>query len=295
MHGSSRDTFDLDICPAQDQANLDALGRALVRVGAQLRGAPATSARSTGSWADARHPLRGHRRADAPGRVAAVRAASPAGRPHGDRLGIGADRVGGRSDRDEARRRPDEGSGRRGGAGSDQAPRAAPAAGRSALAGSPSTNSVKARGSRSGAPCPNSTSFGSSGASRFAERRLRLGVVREERLRLVQPGQAGDHVHVVEHVAEDQHAVGLAPVGHVAGRVARHVEHLEAGHLVALAQAAVDGLARARPEALGRRLRRWSGWLLADQLRVLGQRRRRARRPRTGCRASRRPRALAPW
>ena len=41
MHGSSRDTFDLDICPAQDQANLDALGRALVRVGAQLRGAPA--------------------------------------------------------------------------------------------------------------------------------------------------------------------------------------------------------------------------------------------------------------
>ena len=26
MLGSSRDTFDLDICPAQDQANLDALG-----------------------------------------------------------------------------------------------------------------------------------------------------------------------------------------------------------------------------------------------------------------------------
>ena len=41
MHGSSRDTFDLDICPAQDQANLDTLGRALVKVGAQLRGAPA--------------------------------------------------------------------------------------------------------------------------------------------------------------------------------------------------------------------------------------------------------------
>ena len=36
MHGSSRDTYDLDICPAQDQANLDTLGRALVRVGAQL-------------------------------------------------------------------------------------------------------------------------------------------------------------------------------------------------------------------------------------------------------------------
>jgi hypothetical protein len=40
MHGSPRDTFDLDICPAPDRANLDALGRALIAADARLRGAP---------------------------------------------------------------------------------------------------------------------------------------------------------------------------------------------------------------------------------------------------------------
>jgi hypothetical protein len=38
LHGSSRDTFDLDICPAMDDANLEVLGRALVELGARLRG-----------------------------------------------------------------------------------------------------------------------------------------------------------------------------------------------------------------------------------------------------------------
>lgn len=38
MHGSSRDTFDLDICPAQDAENLEALGSALQELGARLRG-----------------------------------------------------------------------------------------------------------------------------------------------------------------------------------------------------------------------------------------------------------------
>jgi hypothetical protein len=37
LHGSERNTFDLDICPAQDTANLDALGTALVEVDAGLR------------------------------------------------------------------------------------------------------------------------------------------------------------------------------------------------------------------------------------------------------------------
>lgn len=36
--GTSRDTFDLDICPAQDSANLDALGEALIELEASLRG-----------------------------------------------------------------------------------------------------------------------------------------------------------------------------------------------------------------------------------------------------------------
>lgn len=36
--GTSRDTFDLDVCPAQDPANLGALGEALIELGASLRG-----------------------------------------------------------------------------------------------------------------------------------------------------------------------------------------------------------------------------------------------------------------
>ena len=38
LQGSTRDTFDLDICPSQDLANLDTLGRALLDGNAHLRG-----------------------------------------------------------------------------------------------------------------------------------------------------------------------------------------------------------------------------------------------------------------
>ena len=38
IHGSDRNTFDLDICPAQEPGNLDALGKALVAIDARLRG-----------------------------------------------------------------------------------------------------------------------------------------------------------------------------------------------------------------------------------------------------------------
>lgn len=38
VHGSARDTFDLDVCFATDSANLTALGDALVAMGARLRG-----------------------------------------------------------------------------------------------------------------------------------------------------------------------------------------------------------------------------------------------------------------
>jgi predicted nucleotidyltransferase len=37
LHGSARDTLDLDICFATDQANLDALGEVLVGLKAELR------------------------------------------------------------------------------------------------------------------------------------------------------------------------------------------------------------------------------------------------------------------
>jgi hypothetical protein len=39
-HGSARNTRDLDICYATDQANLEALGAAMVELGARLRGVP---------------------------------------------------------------------------------------------------------------------------------------------------------------------------------------------------------------------------------------------------------------
>ncbi|HEX2161575.1 MAG TPA: hypothetical protein VHF88_07115 [Thermoleophilaceae bacterium] len=38
LHGSERNTFDLDICPAQDADNLEALGTALTEIDARLRG-----------------------------------------------------------------------------------------------------------------------------------------------------------------------------------------------------------------------------------------------------------------
>ena len=36
--GSARDTFDLDVCPAPDSGNLTSLGKALIDLGARLRG-----------------------------------------------------------------------------------------------------------------------------------------------------------------------------------------------------------------------------------------------------------------
>ncbi|MGI9081269.1 MAG: hypothetical protein ACR2FZ_03175 [Thermoleophilaceae bacterium] len=38
LHGTDRNTFDLDICPAGDRPNLDALGKALVELKVRLRG-----------------------------------------------------------------------------------------------------------------------------------------------------------------------------------------------------------------------------------------------------------------
>lgn len=38
LHGSERNTFDLDVCPSQDPANLDALGNSLIEIDARLRG-----------------------------------------------------------------------------------------------------------------------------------------------------------------------------------------------------------------------------------------------------------------
>jgi hypothetical protein len=38
LHGSARNTFDLDVCFATDQGNLVALGEVLIALGARLRG-----------------------------------------------------------------------------------------------------------------------------------------------------------------------------------------------------------------------------------------------------------------
>ena len=38
LHGSARNTFDLDVCFATDDVNLNALGDVLVELGARLRG-----------------------------------------------------------------------------------------------------------------------------------------------------------------------------------------------------------------------------------------------------------------
>ena len=47
-HGSSRITFDLDVCYARDKANLERLARALAPMHPSLRGAPAGSTVSLG-------------------------------------------------------------------------------------------------------------------------------------------------------------------------------------------------------------------------------------------------------
>lgn len=38
LHGAERNTFDLDVCPAADQGNLDALARALTELSPLIRG-----------------------------------------------------------------------------------------------------------------------------------------------------------------------------------------------------------------------------------------------------------------
>lgn len=38
LWGSPRNTFDLDVCPATDRGNLEALAKALIELGARLRG-----------------------------------------------------------------------------------------------------------------------------------------------------------------------------------------------------------------------------------------------------------------
>ena len=112
----------------------------------------------------------------------------------------------------------------------------------------PAANSLSFCGSRSGGPWPKQTSAGSSAASLRADSRLRAGS--GVKIPWARGGPAyRSHVHVVEHVAEHEHAVGLAPVRDVAGRVPRHVEHREPRDLVALAQAPVDLARRARPGA----------------------------------------------
>jgi hypothetical protein len=89
-------------------------------------------------------------------------------------------------------------------------------------------------------------------------------------LRLVQAGDAGEDVDVVEDVAEDEDAVGLAPEGDVARGMARDVEDPEARDLVSLVEPAVDRVAGAGEdldEELGDEM---VGLALADQLGVLG-------------------------
>ena len=137
------------------------------------------------------------------------------------------------------------------------------------------------RGSRSGGPWPKHTSAGSSAAMRRADSRLRAGSGLKLVERLLDRAAQQEGVEAPHHVAADERAVRLAPVGDVAGGVAGRVEHREAGDLVALAQTSRDRVrlrgwqhapARARPSCRARLPRR------------------RRRRTTSGCRAGRRSR-----
>jgi len=86
----------------------------------------------------------------------------------------------------------------------------------------------------------------------------------EERLRLVEPGDAGELIDVGEHVTTDQRTVGLAPQRDVAGRVARGVQHLEATHHVPLAQPLGYWVRWPGPHAIEQRVDRVLGLALAD-------------------------------
>ena len=51
-----------------------------------------------------------------------------------------------------------------------------------------------------------------------------------------------------DHIADHEHAIGLAPEDDVAGRVAGYVDHPEAGDVVAVGEAAVDRVAAAEAD-----------------------------------------------
>ena len=111
------------------------------------------------------------------------------------------------------------------------------------------TKSAKAPGSRSGGPWPKHAR-GPGAARRGAARtrRLRRGLgVNPASGGSRRPGRPVKHVEVEQHVAHDQRAIRLAPVGHVAGRVPGRLEHGEAAHLVALHERARRPGARGPP------------------------------------------------
>jgi hypothetical protein len=65
---------------------------------------------------------------------------------------------------------------------------------------------------------------------------------------LPEAGTQGWEAEVEEHVTADQRAVGLAPVGDVAGRVAGDVQDGEACYFVSFAEAALHGVRLGRGE-----------------------------------------------
>ena len=119
--------------------------------------------------------------------------------------------------------------------------------------------STNFRVSRSGAPWPNSTSFGSMAASFLAERRFSSGFGVRAVGGSWRPGTPV-HVHAGDHVPEDEDAVGLPPEGDVAGGMPGDVEHLEAGDLVALMELAIDRVAGPMKMWMKKRASRLPGW-----------------------------------
>jgi hypothetical protein len=110
----------------------------------------------------------------------------------------------------------------------------------------------------------------------------------EEPWRLVEAGDPSEDIHVVEHVAKDENAIRLAPVGHMTRRVAGHLEHPESGHLITLTEDSVylpAGPAQCRRASRGRGGPAEPSRSAQDS----PQRLRRVRRPRTGSRTPRTP------
>ena len=127
---------------------------------------------------------------------------------------------------------------------------------------------------------------------RLTERQFSAGSEGQEPLRLTQTAYARQDVHVVEHVADHQHPVRLAPVGRAPpSGLAR--EAPEARHLVALREGPVDppsGLSLTR----SKRCATWVGLALPDRAPAARPRRRRPRPPSKGSSASQTS-LLAPW